>query len=54
MDDRKIVELYWARQERAISETEKKYGKYCRSIKTQLYRTRNKLKLFLEKEGVAL
>lgn len=32
MDDHQIVELYWARSESAIKETEKKYGKYCRSI----------------------
>ena len=29
MDDKQIVELYWARQEDAISETDKKYGRYC-------------------------
>ncbi len=32
MDDKSIVELYWQRDEQAISETEKKYGKYCYSI----------------------
>jgi len=32
MDDMKIVNLYWARSERAIEETEQKYGKYCRTI----------------------
>ncbi|MBE6642866.1 MAG: sigma-70 family RNA polymerase sigma factor [Ruminococcaceae bacterium] len=32
MTDDKIVELYWERSERAISETENKYGKYCYSI----------------------
>lgn len=32
MDDAKIVELYWSRSEQAISETESKYGKYCRTI----------------------
>ena len=29
MEDKQIVELYWARQENAISETDKKYGRYC-------------------------
>lgn len=29
MDDKQIVELYWARREDAISETDKKYGRYC-------------------------
>lgn len=32
MDDKQIVDLYWARSENAISETSKKYGKYCHYI----------------------
>lgn len=32
MEDQEIVSLYWNRHERAIEETEKKYGKYCYSI----------------------
>jgi RNA polymerase sigma-70 factor (ECF subfamily) len=32
MDDTQIVELYWAREESAIEETEAKYGSYCYSI----------------------
>ena len=32
MEDRDIIALYWARNEQAISETELKYGNYCRSI----------------------
>ena len=32
MDDQAIIELYWARQEQAIQETEAKYGSYCRAI----------------------
>ena len=32
MEDAKIVELYWNRQERAIDETKLKYGAYCRKI----------------------
>ena len=32
MEDQEIVSLYWKRNERAIDETEKKYGKYCYSI----------------------
>ncbi len=32
MDDNNIVDLYWQRMEQAISETAKKYGKYCYSI----------------------
>lgn len=32
MEDKEIVDLYWARQEQAIEETERKYGRYLRSI----------------------
>ncbi len=32
MEDAFIIELFWARSEAAISETDKKYGRYCRSI----------------------
>lgn len=32
MDDRQIIDLYYAREEAAISETADKYGKYCYSI----------------------
>ena len=36
MEDKQIVELYWARSENAISETEKKYGRYCHYIAYQI------------------
>lgn len=29
MDDKAILDLYWARSEKAISETDTKYGAYC-------------------------
>lgn len=32
MEDEKIIDLYWARSERAITETASKYGKYCHYI----------------------
>lgn len=32
MDDKQIVDLYWERSETAISETAKKYGRYCHYI----------------------
>ena len=32
MDDNKIIELYWNRSEKAISETATKYGGYCYTI----------------------
>ena len=38
MDDEKIIELYWARQEKAISETRRKYGKYCYAIAYRILR----------------
>ncbi len=40
MEDGQIVELYWQRSEAAISETEAKYGKYCRAIAYQILRDR--------------
>lgn len=32
MNDNEILELYWARDERAISETDTKYGRFCRAL----------------------
>lgn len=32
MEDAAIVDLYWQRSDRAISETNRKYGRYCHSI----------------------
>lgn len=32
MDDQKIVELYWQRDQTAIAETQTKYGAYCYAI----------------------
>ncbi len=32
MEDAAIVELYWQRSDRAIAETERKYGAYCHKI----------------------
>ena len=32
MKDTEIIDLYWTRQERAITETQESYGKYCYSI----------------------
>lgn len=36
MDDSRIIELFWRRSESAISETDEKYGKYCRYISYQI------------------
>ena len=38
MEDSQIVDLYWQRNEDAISETEKKYGHYCLSIANAILR----------------
>ena len=32
MEDCMIIDLYWARDQRAITESEDKYGAYCRAI----------------------
>ena len=32
MSDEEIIDLYWRRQEKAIYETDKKYGRYCNTI----------------------
>ncbi len=32
MDDSKIIDLFCARSEQAIAETDRKYGKYCRQV----------------------
>ena len=36
MDDPAIIELYFARSEQAIDETDKKYGKLCRSLASNI------------------
>ena len=32
MEDGKIIDLYWARSQQAIAESEQKYGSYCHTI----------------------
>ena len=32
MEDKRIIELYFARNEQAIAETDRNYGSYCRAI----------------------
>ena len=32
MEDSAIVDLYWQRSDRAIAETDRKYGRYCHAI----------------------
>lgn len=40
MEDKQIVDLYWERSERAIHETEKKYGRYCHYIAYRILENR--------------
>ena len=32
MEDSQIIDLYWARSEQAVQETDTKYGGYCLSL----------------------
>ena len=36
MEDYDIIELYWARDQEAIRQTDRKYGGFCRSILRRL------------------
>ena len=38
MEDSKIIDLYWARKEQALEETDAKYGNYCRTIAWNILR----------------
>ena len=38
MEDCKIIDLYWARKEQALAETDAKYGSYCRTIARNILR----------------
>lgn len=40
MEDKKIIELYFARNESAIAETDRKYGDYCRAIAYRILENR--------------
>lgn len=44
MEDSQIIELYWGRSEQAISETEEKYGNYCRCIAYRILNDREDAK----------
>ena len=46
MDDTGIIELYWRRDERAVAETDSKYGAYCRAV------SMNILGIFEDRGGV--
>jgi len=38
MDDKRIVSLFWERTQQAVTETEKKYGRFCHYIAYQILR----------------
>ena len=40
MDDKAILDLYWQRSEKAISETDAKYGAYCYTIAYNILNSR--------------
>ena len=40
MEDSAIIQLYWARDERAIPETDAKYGRYCTAIARNILSSR--------------
>ena len=40
MDDKAILDLYWSRSEKAISETDAKYGAYCFTIANNILNNR--------------
>ncbi len=40
MEDRSIIDLYWARDEQALEESQRKYGGYCWAIAQNILRSR--------------
>ena len=40
MEDSGIIALYWQRDQRAISETDSKYGLFCRSLAQRILSSR--------------
>ena len=40
MEDCAIIDLYWSRSEKAIGETDKKYGRYCGAIAFNILHSR--------------
>lgn len=40
MEDSTIIDLFWARKERALEETDRKYGSYCWTIAHNILRNR--------------
>lgn len=44
MQDDRIIELFWQRDEAAIEQTDEKYGSYCSSIAMQILENRESVK----------
>ena len=38
MEDEQILDLYFARDEQAVAETDRKYGRYCFSLANSILR----------------
>ena len=53
MEDVKIIDLYFARSEEALRETEKKYGNYLRQVASRLLRSREDTEEILEDTWLA-
>ncbi len=53
MDDTAIIQLYFARKEEAISQTDKAYGPYCRSIAGNILRNREDVREVLNDTWLA-
>ncbi len=51
MDDQAIVQLYWARNERAIEQTAVKYGSYCTHIAVNILNNHEDAGFFRCKAG---
>lgn len=43
MDDISIIQLYWNRDEQAIRETDKKYGRLCFQLADNILKCRGRL-----------
>lgn len=40
MEDQNIIDMYWSRNESAIAESERKYGRFCQSIAFNILKNR--------------
>ena len=40
MEDSRIIDLFWQRSDRAVAETDRKYGSYCRTVANNILANR--------------